>query len=100
MAKKQTGLEDLFKKTEARPAGGVDLSDLDRGNIKATGVGLKEGEIAALDAIAESLNLARNALMRFAVRWFLMEYRAGRVDPGEYLEEPPPPKKTLRLPGQ
>jgi hypothetical protein len=80
---------NLFAKTEG---------DLDAGVIKTTGVGLREGEIAAIDDIAASLEINRNALMRFAIRWFLLEYRAGRVDLGAYIEQPPPPKKTLRLP--
>lgn len=100
MAKQSSGLGDLFKKTEQDP-GEVDISDLEKGNIRSTGVGLREGEIMALDAIGDSLGgIARNALIRFAVRRFLIGYRAGLIDLSEYVEEPPPPKKQLRLPGE
>lgn len=87
MAKK-SGL-NLFSKTEG---------DLDAGNIKAIGLGLREGEIAALDDIAAELDIPRNQLLRFAVRLFLLDYRAGKIDLQEYIEQPPPPKKSLRLP--
>jgi hypothetical protein len=95
--KKQPDLSNIFAKTEPGEAPG-DHSDLDAGNIRSTGVGLRAGEIAALDAIGEPLGLARNALIRFAVRRFLIEYRAGKVDLGQFIEEPPPPKKSLRMP--
>lgn len=98
MAKKQN-LTDIFAKTEPSESQ-ADNSDLDEGNIRATGIGLRAGELRALDDMAARLGIARNALLRFAVRWFIVQYRTGKVDPGQYLEEPPPPKKTLRLPGQ
>lgn len=77
--------------------GQADNSDLDTGNIKSTGIGLREGELQALTDIADRLGVARNALMRFLVRWGIEQYRAGKVDPGRYVEEPPPPKKKLRI---
>lgn len=97
MAKKQD-LTNILAKTEpaAPPA---DNSDLDEGNIQTTGIGLREGEIKALDTIAGSLELSRNAVMRFAVRWFLLQHRAGKIDLSEFIEQPPPPKKQLRYPG-
>jgi len=101
MAKKQTGLDDIFKRTEPGPAGQVDISDLDRGVIRSTGVGLREGEIAAVDAIGEALGgISRNALIRFAVRDFLIRYRTGQVDLSDYIKEPEPPKPKLRFQGQ
>jgi len=104
MAKDKTGglgAGDLFRKTETAhqaeqpPA---DNSDLDLGNIKATGIGLRAGELAALDSIAGRLGVARNALMRALIRWALIEYRAGRLDLAGNVEQPPPPKKRLRMP--
>jgi hypothetical protein len=96
----KSGLDDVFKKTEAEQPE-IDVSDLDRGNIQSTGVGLRKGEIDALDAIGESLGgIARNALIRFAVRRFLLDYRAGKVDMSGYLKEPEPPKPSLRFPGE
>ena len=97
MAKKSTGLEDIFRKTEAGE-GSPDLSDLDRGRIQTLGVGLTDGERDALQAIADAHGVARNAVMRFAMRYFLADYRAGQVQLST--EEPPPPKKKLILPGQ
>ena len=64
------GLDDIFKKTEPG-SGEPDFSDLDRGNIQSTGVGLRAGEIDALDSIGAALGghldtkpVARNALIR------------------------------------
>lgn len=67
--------------------------DLDEGVIIATGVGLKgshnkerpSGELAAVQAIAAHHNIARNALLRIAVREFLERYKAGEVDMGQYI---------------
>jgi hypothetical protein len=108
MAKKADvakGLDDLFKKTTGEPGqteqpgqAAPDNSDLDEGNIRPMGVGLRAGEVAALDVIAGQLGIARNALIHYAVRWFLLQYRAGKVDLAGKVEEPPPTKKRLRLP--
>lgn len=89
MARKSPRLSNLFARTEG---------DLDAGNIKPIGVGLREGEIAALEDIAGSLDIPRNQILRFAIRHFLIDYQAGKIDLAEYIEQPPPPKKTLRLP--
>ena len=95
-----TGLDNKIKKTETdKPE--IDISDLDRGNIQSTGVGLRKGEIEALDAIGESLGgISRNALIRFAVRSFLLDYIAGNLDLSSYVKEPAPPKPSLRFPGE
>jgi hypothetical protein len=54
-----------------------------------------------MDAIGESLGgIARNALIRFAVQRFLLEYRAENVDLSSYVKEPEPPKPSLRFPGE
>ena len=97
----KSGLDDVFKKTEQEPGAEVDVSDLDRGNIQSTGVGLRKGEIEALDAIGSSLGgISRNALIRWSVRNFLMQYRAGEVDLSDFLKPAPEPKPTLRFPGE
>jgi hypothetical protein len=96
MAKKRD-LTNPFARTEGKAAA-PDLSDLDEGVIKSTGIGLRQGEIRAVDELAEGIGVSRNALLRWIVRWFLKEHRSGRVDPGDFVEEPPPPKKNLRLP--
>ena len=96
----KSGLDDVFKKTEAEQPE-IDISDLDRGNIQSTGVGLRKGEIDALDALGKSLGgISRNALIRFSERRFLLDYRAGKVDLSSYLVEPEPPKPSLRFPGE
>lgn len=101
MARKQSGLDDIFKKTEA---GGPDLADLDAGSIQSTGVGLRQGEIGALDAIGRILGeqlgtepVARNALIRIAARRLIAEFRAGKLDLVGYFESPEKPKPRLRL---
>lgn len=48
--------------------------------IVSVGVGLKESERAALDDLAAELGVTRNAVMAWALRYFLAEHRAGRVD--------------------
>lgn len=101
MAKKQD-LSELFRKTEsdANLPADIDLEALNEGNIRSLGVGLREGEIKLVDKIAGELGVYRNALLRFAVRWFLLEYLAGRVEISDYIKTPPPQKRTLRLPGE
>jgi hypothetical protein len=99
MAKKQD-LNDIFAPTGAQPANpaAADNSDLDQGNVRPLGVGLRIGEVAALDQIAARYGIARNALLRFAVRWFILQWRAGKVDLSGQVETPPPPKKKLTMP--
>jgi hypothetical protein len=95
---KKPDMSNLFAKTEPEQAGSPDNSDLDSGLIRSIGIGLRQGEVSAIDGLAESLEVTRNQLLRYAVRWFLLEYRAGRVSLAGNIEEPPPPKKKLRLP--
>lgn len=97
---KRGGLENgLFRPTEPRPDKQEnENADLDTGNIRPLGVGLKGGEVEALEGIAAAADVSRNALMRFAIRWFILQYRAGEVDLSEYVNAPPPPKKTLDMP--
>ena len=107
MAKKQSGLENVFKRTEPAAAPPADNSDLDEGNIKPNGVGLREGEIRALDSMGAELGaamdadpVARNALLRIAVRKFILDYRAGALtldDLGAYFTKPEKPKPKLNL---
>lgn len=90
---------NVFSKTEATTPQGqpIDLTDLDKGNIQQTGVGLREGEMLALSQIGDELGgVARNALIRYAVRMLIHEYRAGRLDLAGEVETPPPPKKRLK----
>jgi hypothetical protein len=100
MAKKQPDMSNIFARTERGDASQETMGneDLDRGNIQATGIGLRKGELEALQVIADELGVARNAVMRFLVRWAIMQYRQGKVDIARFAEEPPPSRKILRMP--
>lgn len=93
---------DIFSKTTTETdqvSKPVDLSDLEDGIIRQTGVGLRTGEIEALDAIGSDLGgVSRNALIRYGVRLLIREYRAGRLNLEGDVETPPIPKKRLRMP--
>jgi hypothetical protein len=60
--------------------------DLNAGRIQSTSVGLKTGEVEALDAIAAANGLKRNALMRLVIREWLVKYQAGEVSLDQYRE--------------
>ncbi len=85
------GLDDIFKKTEQEPVEvEPDFSYLDKGNIRATGIGLRQGELDALDSIGVTLGeyldsqpVARNALMRLAVRQFIEDFMSGKITPAD-----------------
>lgn len=98
--KKPVNLESIFAKTEPQPQPKPENpnADLDSGNIRPSGVGLKDGEIKALDQIAEVYGLSRNALLHYAARRLILDYRAGRLDLSELVEIPPARKNRLRLP--
>jgi hypothetical protein len=71
--------------------------DLDEGNIRPVGVGLTVGEVKALDEIAGELGIARNALLRYAVRDFIKRCRSGEVNLADKVKDPPAPKKKLNM---
>ena len=81
--------------------------NLDKGNIRATGVGLREGEIAAVDALGISIGdamdsepIARNALIRVAVRRLLMSVYNKELTIGDlcgYFSKPQKPSLKLRF---
>lgn len=100
MAKQQ--LDDIFKKTEskdaAKPATKLAAKSTEvpsGGRTVAVGVGLKEGEVAELDKIVDKLDITRNALMRYAIRYFLSQYNAGEI---KLDVEEPEVKKRLKMP--
>jgi hypothetical protein len=100
---KELGTGELFRKTEPKkgPEWPDDNSDLDEGRIMANCVGLRWGEIQALDAIAARFELARNALIRLAVRRMILDFRAGNLDLMKLAEDRPPvrqPRRRLRMP--
>ena len=84
-----------------------DYPDLERGNIRPTGVGLREGEIQALDSLGAALGdymdsqpIARNALIRIAVRTLLKGYLSGETslqDLAANFTRPDKPQPKLSL---
>lgn len=87
----------VFSKTES-PPGEADISDLDAGNVRPIGIGLREGEIAALDSIAAEYELSRGGIMRIALRLFIRDFRAGKLDLSPYVGKPLPQKNKVILP--
>lgn len=95
MAKQQ--LDDIFKKTEGKtPAKPDKTAEVPTsGRTIPVGVGLKEAEVAELDKIVDKLDITRNALMRYAIRYFLSQYSAGAI---KLDVEEPEVKKKLKMP--
>lgn len=77
---------------------GQDNSEIFKGRTMPVGVGLQSGEVDYLDKIADEKGIARNALLHYAVRLFIIGYQAGKIDLTPMIETPPIPKKKLRLP--
>ena len=86
MAKEPT--INIFSKTEEPDNQAADLSDLKAGNVKPQGVGLTEGTIKALDSIAQQYKISRNALIKLAVRRFILDYRTGNINLKELIQVP------------
>lgn len=87
MAKRTARIDDsLFRRTDddgdgaggAPAAGGARVPAT--GRTLSVGVGLKESEVDLLDAIAAELGIARNALLRYLVRYGLAQYRSGKLE--------------------
>lgn len=95
--KRTAGFDEPIRRTTPKPPP-ADNSDLTQGNVRPTSAGLTQGTIDALDQIAAEYECSRGALMKLAIRLFLLDYRSGQIDLGQYFKEPPPPKKTLELP--
>ena len=89
----------IFSRTGSAPStkAQADNSDL-VGSIKPVGVGITAGEKEALKTIAESNDLTLNGLMRFALRRFIVDVRAGKINLEDELAEPEPVKKRLKMP--
>jgi hypothetical protein len=73
-------------------------SPLDKGPTVATGLGVRTGELEALSSLAGELGITKNKLMRFALRYVIIEYRAGRLDLRKLIKVPPEPKKDIEMP--
>jgi len=76
MAKKEekSALGGIFDKTEA-PTEATPKTDF----IKPTSFGLAESERAELQRIADENGLARNAMGRWAIQYFIKQYNEGAV---------------------
>lgn len=94
---KTTGIFTPSANSAPRAKAQADNTDL-KGAIRPVGVGLTSGEKEALKAMAEAQGLTLNALMRFALRRFIVDVRAGRIDLEAEQAEPEPQKKRLKLP--
>ena len=98
MARRKANLDSIFTRTEPAADERAPTSELPaEGRTMSVGVGLKESEVAALDVIAGDLDVARNALLRYAVRRFLLDYQASRFNLAADVEVPEV-KKRLRMP--
>ncbi len=75
-----------------------DNSDLDEGRIETNGVGLRKGELTALKAMQDKYGLARNALIRLAVRRLILAERAGTADIQAVDPEVKIPKRKIIYP--
>ena len=108
MAKKDSELDNIFRRTAPDlTEAASDNSDLDQGNIRPTGVGLREGEIMALDSIGAQLgqllgteSISRNALLRIAARMLIEQIRSGKLTLAELAgkwEKPQKPRAKIKL---
>ena len=49
--------------------------------IQARGVGLKQSEWAELEQIARQMDTTPHAIAAYGIRYFLKDYRAGKIKP-------------------
>ena len=92
-------MPDIFSPSSApRVKAAADNSDLNDGKIGPVSAGLMTGEKTALKDIAARHDLTLNALMRWALRQFIIDVRSGKIDIQAALAEPKPEKKRLKLP--
>lgn len=74
--------------------------NLDEGKKSTIGVSLPGNELTFLTELAASLGIARHALLRYAVRHFVVEYSQGKIDLQSSVKPPDNiPKNKLNLPG-
>lgn len=85
----------LAKTSKQTPSGDDELPA--EGLTVPIGVGLKQTEVDALDDIASKFKVSRHSLMRYAIRHFIKEVWAGRINLGEDVEQPQT-KNKLNMP--
>jgi hypothetical protein len=86
MAKKQDkSIVGIFtqKKTPRRKPTGRRLPTVDKDYVKNRGIALRSSEWAALDSIAESMNLNTNGLVNWILLDFLKKWAKGERPPTE-----------------
>ena len=104
MAQKSKPLNKIFARAEQeepeeQPAASQpeapDIADidLDEGITVTAGVGITLNEKQAYELLADKHETTKNALMRIALRYFLEQVIAGKVDPEAFLNTPPTPGK-------
>jgi len=86
MAKRAEINTNLFAKSEP-----TETKPQEQDVITAQGVGLRVSEWAELDTIAADLEMTPHALRVYAVRFFLAQYKAGKIKTAA--------KTTKTLPG-
>lgn len=91
-------LEVFTKSGPGQQSESGDLSDLETGHVRPIGIGLREGEITALDSIAVEHGISRGGVIRIAIRLFIRDFRAGKIDLSPYVAEPLPQKNRIILP--
>ena len=76
MAKKdeKKALDNIFGKTEETP-----IEEPKKNLIKPTTFGLSEFEREELQEIANENSVARNAVGRYAIQYFIKQYKAGKA---------------------
>lgn len=74
--------DQVHHQVEERPAHTwpEDNLDLTDGRVVPHGVGLKEGELKALDQIGITYDVATNGLIRYAVQLMILQWREGNLD--------------------
>lgn len=89
---------EVFSKTGPGQQPEGDLSDLESGHVRPIGIGLREGEITALDDIAATYGISRGGVIRIAIRLIIRDFRAGKIDLAPYVAEPMPQRNRVILP--
>ncbi len=95
--KKRKIIDDPFASTTPG-SGQAGRFDLDQAPTVATGLGIRKGELNAIETISGELGVTKNKFMRWCLRYVIQEYEAGRLDLKKWLEVPPEPKNDLRMP--
>ena len=95
MAKQRATIDPgMFKPTEA--GGPVEVPA--EGINKNVTVGLRLSESDLVEGIAAEYGVSRNAVMRYAIRYFLRDYLNGRIDLASDVKTPTIPQNRLEMP--